>query len=88
VSAGAVLFFAANVSCCLECYRWSQHAIVALNEIRPVAHRRKSASVKNLELRSMHTVWAKRRGACGLDRSLAIAEALGDVLSQVGCWYV
>lgn len=66
-----------------ECYRWSQRAIIALDDTT----RGKSEEMQlqaNLAVASMHMYGPSDAAHAGLTRSMAIAEASGDVLSQVG----
>ncbi|QHP69892.1 transcriptional regulator [Bradyrhizobium sp. LCT2] len=66
-----------------ECYRWSQHAIVAL-EGRTRGEPEEMQLQANLGVASMHMNGPSDAARAALDRSLAIAEAGGNVLSQVG----
>jgi len=80
-AAAAPVFLA--MSLLPECYRWSQHAIVALNDTT----RGESEEMQlqsNLGVASMHMYGPSDAARAALNRSLAIAEARGDVLSQVG----
>jgi len=80
-AAAAPVFLA--MSLLPECYRWSQHAIVALNDTT----RGESEEMQlqsNLGVASMHMYGPSDAARAALNKSLAIAEARGDVLSQVG----
>ena len=80
-AAAAPVFLA--MSLLPECYRWSQHAIVALDD----ANRGESEEMQlqaNLGVASMHMYGPSDAAHAALNRSLAIAEARGNVLSHVG----
>ena len=80
-AAAAPVFLA--MSLLPECYRWSQHAIVALDD----ANRGELEEMQlqaNLGVASMHMYGPSDAAHAALNRSLAIAEARGNVLSHVG----
>ncbi|MGY4411271.1 putative ATPase/DNA-binding winged helix-turn-helix (wHTH) protein [Bradyrhizobium sp. LB9.1b] len=82
LTAAAVPVFLA-MSLLPECYRWSQRAIVALGD----AARGGPEEIQlqaNLGVASMHMYGPSDAARAALNRSLAIAEARGNVLSQVG----
>jgi predicted ATPase len=71
-----------TMSLLTECYQWSQRAIVAL-------HGTTRGGVEEMELQaglgvaSMHIHWPNESARVALNSSLAIAEARGNVLSQL-----
>ena len=80
-AAAAPVFLA--MSLLPECHRWSQRAIVALDD----AARGGSAEMQlqaNLGVASMHMHGPGEVAGAALNRSLAIAEARGDAVNQVG----
>jgi len=82
LSAAAAPVFLA-MSLLPECYRWSQHAIVALDDTARGGSEEMQLQ-SNLGVASMHLYGPSDAARAALNRSLAIAESRGDVLSQVG----
>jgi tetratricopeptide (TPR) repeat protein len=82
VAAAAAPVFLA-MSLLPECYRWSQHAIVALDDTARGGSDEMQLQA-NLGVASMHTYGPSDAARAALNRSLAIAEARRNVLSQVG----
>jgi predicted ATPase/DNA-binding winged helix-turn-helix (wHTH) protein len=80
-AAAAPVFLA--MSLLPECYRWSQHAIIALNDTARGGLEEMQLQA-NLGVASMHIRGPSGSARAALNRSLAIAEARGNVLSQVG----
>jgi predicted ATPase/DNA-binding winged helix-turn-helix (wHTH) protein len=80
-AAAAPVFLA--MSLLPECYRWSQHAIVALDDTARGGWEEMQLQA-NLGVASMHMYGPIDAARAALSRSLAIAEASGNVLSQVG----
>jgi predicted ATPase/DNA-binding winged helix-turn-helix (wHTH) protein len=80
-AAAAPVFLA--MSLLPECYRWSQRAIVALDETACGGSEEMQLQA-NLGVASMHMYGPSDAARAALSRSLAIAEARGNVLSQVG----
>ncbi len=66
-----------------ECYRWSRRALLSFNDTT-------GSDLEEMQLQaslgaaSMHLYGPSDGARASLDRSLAIAEARGDVLNQVG----
>ncbi|MGY4496931.1 putative ATPase [Bradyrhizobium sp. GM24.11] len=80
-AAAAPVFLA--MSLLPECYRWSQRAIAGLDD----TDRGESEEMQlqaNLGVASMHMYGPSDAARAALNRSLAIAETRGNVLSQVG----
>ena len=82
VAAAAAPVFLA-MSLLPECYRWSQHAIVALDDTARGGSEEMQLQA-SLGVASMHTYGPSDAARAALNRSLAIAEARRNVLSQVG----
>jgi predicted ATPase len=80
-AAAAPVFLA--MSLLPECYRWSQHAIVALDDTARGGSEEMQLQA-NLGVASMHMYGPSDAARAALNRSLGIAEARGNVLSQVG----